>query len=183
MPPPVLRRSVVLAGLLSLAFAGAAAAAEVRVMSSGGFTAAYRALIAEFERQSGHTLVSSYGASMGDAADAIPQRLGVPHGQIDAGTHVGFRGRPARVLRVAAADAPEAGAHDDAAAAVDMPRVYPPIEGKQPSVAISPSLNESVAGFTAGTLEHIADNLILAIRAAGKVLVLDATLARHTSSD
>jgi len=36
-----------------------------------------------------------------------------------------------------------------------MPRVYPPIEGKQPSVAISPSLNESVAGFTAGLVSTL----------------------------
>ncbi|KAI7285192.1 hypothetical protein KC345_g1823 [Hortaea werneckii] len=36
-----------------------------------------------------------------------------------------------------------------------MPRVYPPIEGKQPSVAISPSLNESVAGFTAGVVSTL----------------------------
>jgi len=88
MSPPVLRRSVVLAGVLSLALAGAAAAAEIRVMSSGGFTAAYRTLIAEFERRSGHTLVSSYGASMGDAPDAIPQRLA--------------RGEPADVVLLAA---------------------------------------------------------------------------------
>jgi molybdate transport system substrate-binding protein len=68
--------------------AGAAAAAEIRVMSSGGFTAAYRALIPEFERRTGHKLVSSYGASMGDAPDAIPPRLA--------------RGEPADALILAA---------------------------------------------------------------------------------
>jgi molybdate transport system substrate-binding protein len=89
MPRPMPRRRLVLGALTAwLALAGAAAAAEVRVMSSGGFTAAYRDLIPEFERRSGHKLVSSYGASMGDAADAIPQRLA--------------RGEPADVLILAA---------------------------------------------------------------------------------
>ena len=89
MPRPMPRRCLLLGALAAwLALAGAAAAAEIRVMSSGGFTAAYRALIPEFERQSGHKLTSSYGASMGDAADAIPQRLA--------------RGEPADVLILAA---------------------------------------------------------------------------------
>lgn len=66
----------------------AAFAAEIRVMSSGGFTAAYRELIPVFEKETGHTLNSSYGASTGDAPDAIPQRLA--------------RGEPADVLILAA---------------------------------------------------------------------------------
>ena len=69
------RRRFILAALAWLASAGGAVAAEIRVVSSGGFTAAYDSLIAEFERRSGHTLVSSYGASMGNAPDAIPPRL------------------------------------------------------------------------------------------------------------
>lgn len=36
-----------------------------------------------------------------------------------------------------------------------MPRVYPPIEGRQPSVAISPSLVESAAGFSAGIVSTL----------------------------
>nr|POE76159.1 mitochondrial fad carrier protein flx1 [Quercus suber] len=36
-----------------------------------------------------------------------------------------------------------------------MPRVYPPLEGRQPSVAISPSLVESVAGFGAGMVSTL----------------------------
>jgi len=82
------RRRLLLGAFVWLALASAAAAAEIRVMSSGGLTAAYRALIPEFERLSGHTLNSSYGASMGDAPDAIPQRLA--------------RGEPADVLILAA---------------------------------------------------------------------------------
>jgi molybdate transport system substrate-binding protein len=44
-------------------------------MSSGGFTAAYKELTPEFERKTGHTVVTSYGASMGGAPDSIPSRI------------------------------------------------------------------------------------------------------------
>ncbi|GAM86642.1 hypothetical protein ANO11243_046580 [Dothideomycetidae sp. 11243] len=37
-----------------------------------------------------------------------------------------------------------------------MPRVYPPIEGRQASSTVSPSLVESVAGFTAGIVSTLA---------------------------
>lgn len=36
-----------------------------------------------------------------------------------------------------------------------MPRVYPPIEGRQPSVNLSPSIVESAAGFTAGVVSTL----------------------------
>ncbi len=49
--------------------------AEVKVMSSGGFTAAYKELTPEFERKTKHTVVTSYGASMGGAPDSIPSRI------------------------------------------------------------------------------------------------------------
>jgi len=49
--------------------------AEIRVMNSGGFTAAYRTLAPEFERTSGHRLLTAWGASMGETPDAIPVRL------------------------------------------------------------------------------------------------------------
>ena len=49
--------------------------AEVKVMSSGSFTAAYKQLAPEFERKTKHTVVSSYGASMGGAPDSIPSRI------------------------------------------------------------------------------------------------------------
>ena len=48
---------------------------EVKVMMSGGFTAAYRELVPEFERDSGYRLSTAYGASMGNAPDSIPNRL------------------------------------------------------------------------------------------------------------
>jgi molybdate transport system substrate-binding protein len=55
--------------------AGLAHAQEVRVMISGGFTAAYLQLVPEFERTTGTTIVTSFGASMGNAPDSIPVRL------------------------------------------------------------------------------------------------------------
>ena len=49
--------------------------AEVRVMTSGAFTAPYKALVPMFEKETGHKVRSAYGASMGNAPDAIPMRL------------------------------------------------------------------------------------------------------------
>jgi len=60
---------------LGLASSLPAKADEIRVVSSGGFTAAYQQLVPLFEAASGHTVVTAYGASMGNAADAIPSRL------------------------------------------------------------------------------------------------------------
>lgn len=57
--------------------AGASMAGEIRVMSSGGFRAAYLALAPEFERATGHKLVSIWGGSMGSAPTTIPNRLKV----------------------------------------------------------------------------------------------------------
>lgn len=48
---------------------------EVRVVSSGGFAPAYKALAPAFEKATGHTLVSAWGPSMGETKNAIPQRL------------------------------------------------------------------------------------------------------------
>lgn len=64
--------TVVVAGLL-LATAGFAD--EVRVMTSGAFTAAHQALAADFEKASGHTVITTYGASMGTGDTTIPRRL------------------------------------------------------------------------------------------------------------
>ena len=55
--------------------AGEAPAAEVRVMNSGGFSAAYLALAPAFETATGNTLVIIWGPSMGTAPEAIPNRL------------------------------------------------------------------------------------------------------------
>src|SRR5437588_4840338 len=52
-----------------------AGAAEVRVMISGGLTAAYKALVPEFERATGHKVFTAFGPSMGTTENAIPVRL------------------------------------------------------------------------------------------------------------
>jgi molybdate transport system substrate-binding protein len=61
-----------------------ASAAEVHVMISGGFTAAYKELVPLFEKATGNTVVTAYGPSMGETPQAIPMRLA--------------RGEPADVL-------------------------------------------------------------------------------------
>src|SRR6267154_1884894 len=58
-----------------LLLSGTASAAEVRVMISGGLTAAYKVLVPEFERLTGHKVLTAYGPSMGTTANAIPVRL------------------------------------------------------------------------------------------------------------
>jgi len=62
-----------LAGAVLLAHA--ADAAEVRVMISGGLSAAYNALVPEFERLTGNKVITAYGPSMGTTVNAIPVRL------------------------------------------------------------------------------------------------------------
>jgi molybdate transport system substrate-binding protein len=59
----------------ALLLTGSADAAEVRVMISGGLTAAYNALVPEFERLTGNKVLTAYGPSMGTTVNAIPVRL------------------------------------------------------------------------------------------------------------
>jgi len=59
----------------ALLLTGAANAAEVRVMISGGLTAAYKELAPEFERVTGNRVLTAYGPSMGTTVNAIPIRL------------------------------------------------------------------------------------------------------------
>jgi molybdate transport system substrate-binding protein len=77
-------RTLALGVAAVLLLAGTARAAEVRVMISGGLTAAFNALVPEFERTTGHKVVTAYGPSMGTTTNAIPVRL--------------ERGEPANVL-------------------------------------------------------------------------------------
>ena len=80
-------KSIALAAmtLVAVAFSVAPApAAELRVLISGGLTAAFKELAPEFERATGHHLTAAYGPSMGTTENAIPQRLA--------------RGEPADVL-------------------------------------------------------------------------------------
>ncbi|MGO4305043.1 substrate-binding domain-containing protein [Cupriavidus sp. RAF12] len=55
--------------------APAVQAADIHVMTSGGFTAAYKILGPKFAAQSGNTLDTALGPSMGQAPEAIPNRL------------------------------------------------------------------------------------------------------------
>jgi len=76
MTPPTARFRSLFAGLTALLlFTSAASAAEVRVMISGGLTAAVTALVPEFERQTGNKVLVAYGPSMGTTTNAIPVRL------------------------------------------------------------------------------------------------------------
>jgi molybdate transport system substrate-binding protein len=68
-------RAVALAILSVFLLTVTASAAEVRVMISGGLTAAYKVLVPEFERATGHKVLTAYGPSMGTTTNAIPIRL------------------------------------------------------------------------------------------------------------
>lgn len=54
---------------------GAALADPLVVASSGGFAAAYKQLVAQWQREPGRGVTSVWGPSMGATANAIPQRL------------------------------------------------------------------------------------------------------------
>jgi molybdate transport system substrate-binding protein len=71
-------------GLACCVFAAPSAAADIKVMISGGFSAAYRELIAGFEQATGDRVETAAGPSMGETPNAIPVRLA--------------RGEPADVL-------------------------------------------------------------------------------------
>ncbi len=70
-------RSLPVAAVLAVAvlIAATASAEEIRVMTSGAFTAPYLELVPTFEREAGHTILSVFGASMGGTPDSIPVRL------------------------------------------------------------------------------------------------------------
>jgi molybdate transport system substrate-binding protein len=68
----------VIAGLVAalLSFAPLAAdAADIHVMSSAGFKAAYLELVQKFEQQTGHHVINAWGPSMGETPQAVPNRL------------------------------------------------------------------------------------------------------------
>jgi molybdate transport system substrate-binding protein len=67
-----------------LLWAGAAWSAEVRVMISGGLTAAYNQMVPQFEHATENKVITASGPSMGTTVNAIPVRLA--------------RGEPADVL-------------------------------------------------------------------------------------
>lgn len=70
----VSRRNLIASALLAFASL-AAQSAEIRVVTSGAFTEAYKKLVPIYEAASGHNIVSEYGASIGNAPDSIPSRF------------------------------------------------------------------------------------------------------------
>ncbi|MES2712045.1 MAG: substrate-binding domain-containing protein [Pseudomonadota bacterium] len=73
MTTMMLRRALL--AVLLLAAPGLARADEIRVMISGAFFEPFRQVAPQFERATGHRIVTIQGASMGNAPDAIPVRL------------------------------------------------------------------------------------------------------------
>ena len=73
--PALPRKSRPLLAALLLLAAGTAHAADIHVVSSGGFAQAYRNLAPAYERASGDRLLSAWGPSMGSTSNAIPARL------------------------------------------------------------------------------------------------------------
>jgi molybdate transport system substrate-binding protein len=71
-------------------------AEDLNVMISAGFHGVYAELVPEFERSSGHRVVTTRGPSMGDSPEAIPTRLA--------------RGEPADVVILDGGAADELGA-------------------------------------------------------------------------
>ena len=70
-----LTRRGLLASALVVLTSLSAQAAEIRVITSGAFTEAYKQLVPLFEAASGHKVISSFGASIGNAPDSIPSRF------------------------------------------------------------------------------------------------------------
>ena len=72
----VARRWMLAAWVVSaLAGAPASFAAEIRVITSGAFTEAYKKLVPLYEAATGDKVISAFGASIGNAPDSIPTRL------------------------------------------------------------------------------------------------------------
>ena len=64
--------SIIIATLL---FVVPVCAAEINVVTSGAFTAAYMELVPLYERETHNKVVTGFGPSMGTTINAIPVRL------------------------------------------------------------------------------------------------------------
>jgi molybdate transport system substrate-binding protein len=53
----------------------AALAADIHVMASAGFKAAYLELVQKFEQKTGHHVINAWGPSMGATPQAVPNRI------------------------------------------------------------------------------------------------------------
>lgn len=74
-PPIILRRTMGFGLAALLLLGGAAVAADLHVITSGGGMAALKAVAPEYEKQTGTHLIIDFGPSMGETTNAIPQRL------------------------------------------------------------------------------------------------------------
>ena len=77
----VVPRLISLLGLSAVLFAGAQpASAQVKVIISGGFTAAYRERLPQFEKETGITVTTTSGGSVGNGPNTIGGQIrrGVP---------------------------------------------------------------------------------------------------------
>jgi molybdate transport system substrate-binding protein len=68
-------RSFLVVAASTILLSGVSVAAEIRVMLSGGFAAAYDELVPQFEGATGHTVITLRGASRGTGWNSIPSRL------------------------------------------------------------------------------------------------------------
>ena len=68
-------RTAALAFTSALLIAATERAAEIKVVTSGAFTAAYLELVPEYERATHNKVVTEFGPSMGTTHNAIPIRL------------------------------------------------------------------------------------------------------------
>jgi molybdate transport system substrate-binding protein len=84
-PRPLFARLLAAA---ALSLAGAAFADPLVVASSGGFAAAYKQLVQQWQKEPGHEVRSEWGPSMGQTPSAIPARLS-RHEPIDVVIMVG----------------------------------------------------------------------------------------------
>ena len=69
------KRAAALAFACALLAAATARATDVKVVTSGAFTAAYLQLVPDYERASHDKLLTEFGPSMGTTHNAIPVRL------------------------------------------------------------------------------------------------------------
>ncbi|HEX4549471.1 MAG TPA: substrate-binding domain-containing protein [Pseudomonas sp.] len=70
-----MKKMINLGAIALFAFSALAHAEQLNVMTSGGFTAAYKILGPKFAAATGNTLDTQLGPSMGKAPEAIPNRL------------------------------------------------------------------------------------------------------------
>ena len=72
---PLRKMAGILIALTAILYPGVARAAEINVVTSGGFTAAFLELVPEYERIAHNKVVTGFGPSMGTTKNAIPVRL------------------------------------------------------------------------------------------------------------